>query len=223
MIVAVHQPSFLPWIGFWNKLMVSDLFILMTGVKYSHGDYQNRVKMNGSWVSMPVIKETKSGLIKDVQVDIRAFSKIAKTIVTNFGGKKWKYRDRIHSLVSWLERTKCKWLAEVNRQLIYLVLEVLSDPPGPIIVADSVVSSETTKSKRLCSLIRRHVSGEIAYFTGAGALNYYDPSDFDRDIRVFVQSVAPDVSSESIIELLVSEDDPASIVCDAATWGKYGE
>jgi hypothetical protein len=29
--VCSHQPSFLPWIGYWNKVCSSDVFIVMAG------------------------------------------------------------------------------------------------------------------------------------------------------------------------------------------------
>lgn len=57
-IVSIHQPDFIPYLGFFNKVRLSNILIIGDTVQYSKGNYQNRVQIknpNGaSWLSVPV-------------------------------------------------------------------------------------------------------------------------------------------------------------------------
>ena len=58
MIVAIHQPNYLPWWGYWHKLASADVFILLDDVQYEKGGYTNRVRIGGDgepcWMTIPV-------------------------------------------------------------------------------------------------------------------------------------------------------------------------
>ena len=34
MIVTIHQPEHMPWLGFFNKAINSDLFVILDSVQY---------------------------------------------------------------------------------------------------------------------------------------------------------------------------------------------
>jgi WbqC-like protein family len=59
-VVAVHQPTFLPWLGWWDKLIRADVFVLLDDVQYPKkgGSWMNRVRIlsDGAprWVTVPV-------------------------------------------------------------------------------------------------------------------------------------------------------------------------
>lgn len=61
-LVAIHQPNFLPWLGFFDKMRRVDRFVLLDCVALPHtgGHYTNRVKIlvNGrpTWISVPVVR-----------------------------------------------------------------------------------------------------------------------------------------------------------------------
>lgn len=63
-IVAIHQPNFFPWMGYFDKIYRADVFIFLDNVKFSRGSWSNRVKLlvNGvpRWLTCPVRR--KSGL-----------------------------------------------------------------------------------------------------------------------------------------------------------------
>src|SRR5436190_18540892 len=58
MLVAMHQPDHLPWIGFFQKILRADLFVLLDDVQFSRGDFQNRNRVKGpvsvQWLTVPV-------------------------------------------------------------------------------------------------------------------------------------------------------------------------
>jgi hypothetical protein len=68
MILTAHQPVYLPWIGLFHKIALSDLFCYFDIVQYQRKDYNNRNKIKTSnrelWLSVPV--ESKNHLEKNV-------------------------------------------------------------------------------------------------------------------------------------------------------------
>lgn len=59
-LVAIHQPTFLPWLGWWDKLVRADVLVLLDDVQFSKkgGTWMNRVRMlvggEPRWVTVPV-------------------------------------------------------------------------------------------------------------------------------------------------------------------------
>jgi len=75
MLVACHQPNFLPWIGFFDKLAQADRFVLLDDVQFprtSRGTYTNRVQLlvgeKPQWLTAPVLREGVQP-IRAVRVD----------------------------------------------------------------------------------------------------------------------------------------------------------
>ncbi len=62
MIVAIHQPNFLPWLGWFDKLARADVFVLLDNVALQRtgGAYTNRVEMlvsgKRAWLTVPVAR-----------------------------------------------------------------------------------------------------------------------------------------------------------------------
>jgi hypothetical protein len=62
-VVAIHQPNFLPWLGYFDKLARCDVFVLLDSVQYpkrNTGTWMNRVKLlvtgEPAWVTVPVVR-----------------------------------------------------------------------------------------------------------------------------------------------------------------------
>jgi hypothetical protein len=72
VIVTIHQPEHLPWLGFFQKISQADLFVILDSVQFRKNYFQNRNKirtMNGwTWLTVPV-KRNINTLIKDVEID----------------------------------------------------------------------------------------------------------------------------------------------------------
>lgn len=59
MILSVHQPQYMPWLGFLDKIARSDAFVILDLVQYKPREFQNRNKIRTSrgpiWLSVPAV------------------------------------------------------------------------------------------------------------------------------------------------------------------------
>jgi hypothetical protein len=72
MIVAAHQPSYLPWLGYLDKMAKADVFVVMDDLQYEAQNFQNRqrVKLNGgaTWLTVPLERGAQTDRICDKRI-----------------------------------------------------------------------------------------------------------------------------------------------------------
>jgi hypothetical protein len=75
MLVTIHQPHYLPWLGYLHRMSQADLFIVLDHVQFERGNYQNRtrVRVNGAphWLTVPVEQRSQKERILDKRVENR--------------------------------------------------------------------------------------------------------------------------------------------------------
>ena len=75
MLVAIHQPHYLPWLGYLHRMAQADLFVVLDHVQFERGNYQNRtrVRINGApqWLTVPVQQHSQKERILDKRVENR--------------------------------------------------------------------------------------------------------------------------------------------------------
>lgn len=214
--VSSHQPSFFPWAGFWNKFARSDVHIMSCGVQFAYGDFQNRVKILDFMATLPVEKDAKHKLLKDVQFKPEALPKVLHSIRQALTGKKWPGRRHVEELMtasaSWAESsTSLCWLNSVNTVHAARLIGLESCR----VVRDMEVSPEgRSKTDRLIARVRRHVpEGRIQYLAGSGALGYIEVDRLPPDFEFLVQRPKEGAPPQSILQL-IAQNDVASAMSD---------
>src|SRR4051794_58535 len=70
MIVGIHQPNYLPWIGFFHKMLASDVFVILDDVVCSNrAERRNVIKGSTGLINLSVPLLNKKALIKDVEIN----------------------------------------------------------------------------------------------------------------------------------------------------------
>jgi hypothetical protein len=79
MILAAHQPSFLPWLGYLDKMAKADVFVVMDDLQYEAQNFQNRnrIKLNHgtAWLTVPLIAGAQTERILDKRIQNQASAK----------------------------------------------------------------------------------------------------------------------------------------------------
>lgn len=73
MIVTIHQPEHLPWLGFIDKMRQADVLVLLDSTQFAKDDFQNRNRIKTQsgprWLTVPVYKAGRSEqLVSDVEI-----------------------------------------------------------------------------------------------------------------------------------------------------------
>ena len=175
MIVGIHQPQYLPWAGYLDKIDRADSFVLLDTVQFKKGEWQNRNRFKTAqgpqWITVPVLHDFGQ-LLKDVLIDPKQSSWARK----HQHGLKTHYGATPH--YAWVaERLEPIWeksweyLAPLNRA----TLEAFMDSMGidtPLQWASQLEPAQEHPDERLISICRQ--LGADTYLAGAGGPDYMD-------------------------------------------------
>jgi len=212
MVVAIHQPNFLPWMGYFYKMAKCDIFIFLDNVQFSKNSFQNRVKIKtpqgAQWLTVPV--HFRFGqLTYEVQIDNQTNwrEKHLKTFEMNY--KRAPFFDEVYFLLKDIY-LKAKWtsLVDFNIELIMKICGYLDIKPQ--IMKASSLGVDGKATELLIGLIKK-VGGKI-YLSGTGGMKYQDEERFKEEgieliYSDFVHPIYPQlwgdfVEGLSIIDLL---------------------
>lgn len=185
MIVAAHQPHYMPWLGYLDKLAKADLFVIMDDLQFEAQNYQNRQRLKLSagptWLTVPLAHGAQTDRILDkVIVDCENPKqhwqhRHWQSIVTNYRGAPYfsRYADELHATFTH------KWthLLELDLHMLQLARKWL-DIDTPMVRA-SGLALEGTKTDRLIDMC--HKLGARCYLTGSGgSAGYLDAEKMGR-------------------------------------------
>lgn len=181
MIVAIHQPNFLPWLGFFHKMVRADVFIFLDNVPFSKNSYQNRTKIKSAqgaqWLTIPVLTKGRSGqLTSEVLINQadRWRKTHLKTLRTNY--QPAPYYEEIVSWLRPLYEKRPTHLAAFNQSLL-TVLARQMDLSIEFVTASSLVAGGQG-SELLLQLVQA-TDGHV-YLSGSSGRDYLDLSLFER-------------------------------------------
>ncbi|UPT75138.1 MAG: WbqC family protein [Elusimicrobiota bacterium] len=193
MIVAAHQPNFMPWLGYFDKMRKADLFISVDHVQMERQGFQNRVRVKTGegprWLTVPVVQESRGETIAEKRVDNSRDGRFRwgrKAMLT----LKYAYQKAPHFAAFEPELLKIfdgQWdrLAPLNEALIEVCREGLGIKTP--IVRSSQLKVTGAKSEMVLNMCRE--VGAEAYLAGSGASKgYLDVAAFEAaGIRVLWQ------------------------------------
>ena len=56
MIVSIHQPNFMPWLPYFQKVSDADIFVILGHCQFEKNNFQNRFAIDGKWQTLRVKK-----------------------------------------------------------------------------------------------------------------------------------------------------------------------
>lgn len=118
MKIAIMQPYFFPYIGYFQLINMVDKFIIYDDVNYINKGWINRnnilVNNGPSFIQVPLVAASQNRLIKDIFVvdENKWKDKLLKTIYFNY--KKAPFFNQIISLLEEVLLSECRSISDLN-------------------------------------------------------------------------------------------------------------
>lgn len=176
--VAIMQPTYLPWSGYFGLMHAVDIFVLLDSVQFARRSWQQRNQIktaNGAqWLSVPVLSKGKRGqAIWEVELDKGTNFALAhqKTIEMSYS-KAPCFKDYAGELLPYLNNPSPR-LVDLTIGLILQIQSLLGIKSQ--VLRSSELNGAGAKADLLASLCQQ--LGASAYLSPPGSKAYLDESD----------------------------------------------
>lgn len=183
MIVSINQPAYLPWLGYFHRIAISNVHIVLDDVQFEKNSFTNRNKVRSSngpvWLSVPVRTKGKFGdlCIRTLEIDNSQ----------NWRKKHWKtigqcyekspyFKDHRAFFQSVYDREWTRLLDLCNVIIGYVLNELRIDTP---LVYSSDLGSEATKDELVLDLCKKENAS--IYLSGPLGRDYLREEIFTRE------------------------------------------
>lgn len=215
MTIAIHQPNFIPWIGYFYKIKHCDLFVLLDDVQYTKNSYINRNKIKTfsgeQWVTMPVLHTGVFGQsINEVHLMQfnKYYAKFLRTLKTSYS--KAPFFDVVMSILS-VDSISGDLLSDLNETLIRRISSFL-EIQTPIKKSSELADVGGLSTNRLISICRQYNADR--YLAGIGSKKYQDDALFHQagitpivsnfSYPVYKQLYGPFIPNLSVVDVLMN-------------------
>lgn len=130
MIIGILQPGYLPWLGFFEQIYRSDMFVFYDDVQYDKNGWRNRNRIRTAsgvqWLTVPVLLKNESKqIIKDVKINNQENwrKKHLTSIRTNYS--KGEYFNDYFPLLEKIYAREWNYLIDLNMELVYVLCDML--------------------------------------------------------------------------------------------------
>jgi len=180
LIVAIHQPQYLPWLGYFDKMRRADMFCFLDNVQYKKNDWQNRNRLKTDqgwqWLTVPVCYRFPQK-INEVKINhgVDWKRKHLQTLITNYNRAPY-FREY---MVIFEQIFSKDWdsLTELNVYLIERLKEILGLQQKPTFLASSFKLRDHP-TDRLIDICKE--LGADTYLSGQDGVNYMDLDRFQK-------------------------------------------
>jgi len=192
--LAILQPSYIPWVGYFEQIMHVDKFVFYDDVQYTKNDWRNRnrikVKDGLQWLTVPIKHTSSHMLLSQVMIDNSQNWRVKhlKSLIQYYSRS--KYFDEVYAL---LENNLLKELNSLNQLNINIIQDITHYLEiGTEFFRSSELQIKGERNERLINMCKYF--GAKSYYTGAAAKEYIDESRFISErIELSYQKYEPKV------------------------------
>jgi hypothetical protein len=212
LILAVHQPQYLPWIGYFDKMRRAEVFCYLNDVQYKKNEWQNRNRIKTAqdwqWLTVPVRYHFPEK-INEVRINntTQWSKKHLQALKTNYSRAPY-FKEYISIFEDTLSRD-WEFISELNIHLIERLKDALQMQQKTTIISSELKLREdpTDRLIDICKAL-----GADTYLAGQGGADYMDAARFEKNgLKVIMQEFKHPVYSQlfgdfqphlSIVDLL---------------------
>lgn len=182
-IITIHQPNYLPWIGFFSKVSCSDGLILTDVHPFTKRSvtHRNKVRTNEGWnyLTIPINKSYYDMRILDVELpaDRAWMAQHWRTIRQNY--IKTAYFNLYQGFFEELYKSDMKYLWQINEAIITYLLKCFEIRVPVIKASELGLDHELKKTDLLINILKN--AGADIYLSGPSGRNYLELDKFPRN------------------------------------------
>lgn len=176
--VVIHQPDYAPYLGFFERFVSADLYIVLDHVQFSSSGWTHRDKIKTpqgeKWLSISISNASLGTPINEIRLSDRIDWACNNLNLIRQNYRNADHFDEIFSLIEPLYEDLPTLLADFNIRMI----DVLTDRLGVRVphVLSSDLSPRGVKNELLIDLLYK--VGATRYLSGTGARSYMQPEVF---------------------------------------------
>ena len=184
----MHQPQYLPWLGYFDKIDKADIFCFLDNVQFKKNEWQNRNRIKSAhgwqWVTAPVLYRfpQKINTVK-INNTTNWMKKHRQALITNYG--KAPFFDEFFDFFESLYSAEWEFLADLNIYLVNKLLGMLNVGAKTTVRASELQLSDDP-TERLIDICKS--VGCDTYLAGRDGTQYMDLERFRQTgIQVILQ------------------------------------
>lgn len=181
MLIALHQPQYLPWIGFFHKIDYVDILVFQDNVQYKHRDFQNgnyiKTTQGKLRISIPVLTHGRRGqLINQVMIDCSQNWRRKHWATIQHNYRRAPFFNQYEGFFKDMYSRCWKKLIDINLHIIKFLFQELSITTK-VYMESQLHTGSKTKEDRIIAVCK--ILGADTYYSGAGGKDWMDRSKFD--------------------------------------------
>lgn len=191
-MIGILQPSYLPWLGYFEQIKRCDVFVIYDTVQYDKGGWRNRNRIKTPsgplWLTVPVLLKKKNfPIIREVEIDrSEAWAKRHLKTLAQYYSKAPHYAEAIGDLERIL-LSGHRFLIDLNLDIIAWINARLDIATRIVLASDLAVDGD--RDARIINIVKQ--LGGQAFYEGAAGRNYIDTEFFRKEgVEVVFQDYA---------------------------------
>ncbi|MHB8067019.1 MAG: WbqC family protein [Desulfobaccales bacterium] len=213
-VIGILQPGYLPWLGFFEQLHASDIFVIYDDVQYDKHGWRNRNRIKTpqgpQWLTVPVqVNFSQGPLILEVKINNRENWRKKHLFSIRQNYAKAPFFSRYIDFFTEVYQRDWEYLIDLDLHLLRHLAAFLGIDPGKIVRSSSleVTGDRITRLIGVCQKL-----GAATFYEGASGRNYIEAAAFreqgievvyqDYQHPVYPQLYGDFISNLSIIDLL---------------------
>ncbi|MBI4309292.1 MAG: WbqC family protein [Candidatus Omnitrophica bacterium] len=187
MTITIHQPQYLPWLGYFDKVSAADVFVLLDNVQFKKNEWQNRNRIRTSqgwqWLTVPVLHDFGQK-VNEVKINNKEPWRKNHLKALELNYCKAPYFDRYFQYFQDILAQEWEHLGDINVRFVRQTMELLGIKTKVVLACEYETAEH--KTLRLVDLCK-HFKMET-YLSGEGGEKYLDLKQFeDNHIKVVTQ------------------------------------
>lgn len=180
-IIAIHQPNFFPWLGYFDKIVRSDTFVILDDAQLQKtgAGWSSRVQLaimgEAKWFTVPISRQFHgTGAINEAHFDSKVpwRNKLVKTLQGNY--RKAQFFNDVFPFLKNVIEFSDQNVASYNTYCLKAILNELGISTSLILASELKVMQLSTE--RLIT-ITKLLNGNV-YLCGGGAGGYQEDDRF---------------------------------------------